>query len=656
MDPVRTAIMNNRFSAIVEEASAILHRTAHTTFVKLVQDYQCALATPEGEIFAYPNQSGVNVFIGLSLHAAIRRIAAGGIAPGDVFITNDPFGTDGMVTHLMDVTMIRPVFRNDQLIAFAWSFVHASDIGGAVPGSISPAFTEVFQEGLRVPPVRLYRRGELVPEVREIFLANSRIPEELWGDCQAMLAALASMDRRLAGLCDRYGVGIVCSGMQGVIAYAEAKARAAIARIPDGTWRFTDYIEGIGAGELTHVSCTMTVAGDSVELDYTGTDPQIPAAYNMVSGARTHPYVTMALLCYILSMEPEAPRNAGLLRPINSVSPRGTVLNAEFPAAGGARVASATRVYDAILGCLDQALPEGLAAAGPGSVGIIVVTAPDPKTGRNRVTTINPICGGSGARRGLDGVDGIDVRYSALRSVPAETTEIETRMVVRAYGNLPDSQAPGRWRSGAAIRIDLENRGHEATMVVRGLNRYELQPWGIRGGAPGRRCEVTLNPDTPEEKAVGKINVLKMQRGDVVRIVTPSGGGFGDPLERDAALVALDVRSGLMTPAHAEAVYGVSLDDAGVPDVRGQTVRRDASTPPAPADAFSLGAARLAYDRIWPPEVRSDLARRVLEAPASIRQPLLAAVRDTLTQRGEPVTNRALEAVLQDARRSLADS
>ena len=324
MDPVRTSIMNNRFTAIVEEASTILYRTAHTTFVKLVQDYQCALATADGDIFAFPSQSGVNVFIGLPLHAILEQIGKENLEPGDCIITNDPFSTDGLVTHIMDVHLFLPIFRDGELLALAWAFVHASDVGGAVPGSISPSFTEVFQEGIRIRPVKLYRRGELNTDVLNLFLDNCRIPDEVWGDFKAMLSAMKNMERRLNQLCDRYGVTDIQTGMQEVMQYADAKARSVIATIPDGTYSFADYLEGIEEGQHTYIKTTMRIQGDEAELDFTGTDPQIAAAYNFIIGDRTHPYVTLALTFYILSVEPDAPRNAGLQWPIRTMAPRGT--------------------------------------------------------------------------------------------------------------------------------------------------------------------------------------------------------------------------------------------------------------------------------------------------------------------------------------------
>lgn len=494
MDPIQTVIMTNRFNAVVEEASATLYRTAHTTFVKLVQDFQCALATPEGEIFAYPSHSGVNAFIGLSVSGGLAGIGRDNLEPGDVIITNDPFATDGMVTHLMDVSMIRPVFRDGALIALAWSFVHASDIGGAVPGSISPSFTEVFQEGLRVRPTKLYQRGELNEAIRNIFIDNSRISSELWGDFQAMIAALTSMDLRLNQLCDRYGVERVRDGMEASLALAESKARSVIRSVPNGTYAFSDYIEGMGENDFIHINAEMTVEDDRVIFDFTGTDPQVAAALNYVTGAKAHPYTLQAFLYFIMTREPEAPRNGGLLRALEVIAPRGTIINAEFPAAGGSRVTTSTRVYDVLLGCLNAALPDGLTAAGPGMSGVIVVSARAPRGGGNRVSVINPLCGGGGGRFCTDGADGVDSRSGYLRTVPAEVIEVETVMRVRRYALVADSQAPGEWHSGAAIALDLENTGAEAVMTVRGMNRFYFQAWGARGGSCGARGSVILQP------------------------------------------------------------------------------------------------------------------------------------------------------------------
>ncbi|WP_413732492.1 hydantoinase B/oxoprolinase family protein [Sodalis sp. RH20] len=647
MDPIQTVIMNNRFNAIVEEASVTLYRTAHTTFVKLVQDFQCGLATPAGEMFAYPSHNGVNAFIGLPIAGGLHGIGVEHLEPGDCIITNDPFSTDGMVTHIMDVSMVRPVFVGNELVALAWSFVHASDIGGAVPGSISPAFTEVFQEGLRVRPTKLYKRGQLDTAIRNIFIDNSRIADELWGDFQAMISALASMDKRLNQLCQRYGVAAVRAGMEASMALADAKARQVIRRIPDGDYPFADYVEGMSEGDFIHIHAVMRVRDERIVFDFSGTDPQVAAAFNYVTGARAHPYTLQAFIYYILTREPEAPRNAGLLRALEVIAPRGTVMNAEFPAAGGSRVTTSTRVYDVILGCLNAALADGLTAAGPGMSGVIVVSAKDPHGEGNRVSVINPLCGGGGGRFGLDGTDGVDSRSGYLRTVPAETIEAETVMRVKRYGLVTDSQAPGRWQSGAAIALELENTGPEAVMTVRGMNRFYFQSWGARGGQCGHLGSVLLNPGTDDERNLGKIDVLKMQRHDVVRLTSPSGGGFGDPFLRDPGQVAHDVRRGLVSVYNARASYGVAVDDSGRLDPDA-TARLRAGHSSVAHGLFTLGSARDRLDRVWPREIRAALAMSLMREERRLRQPLRLAVIKRLTAENRPVSLTMMAAVIAE--------
>ncbi|MCT4370780.1 hydantoinase B/oxoprolinase family protein [Yangia mangrovi] len=651
MDPVRTAVMGNRFSAIVEEASAIVHRTAHTTFVKLIQDYQCALATPEGEIFAYPTQSGVTVFVGMPLHTTLDRIGRENFEEGDIYIMNDPFYTDGLVTHMMDVTMLYPVFRDGELIAFGWSFVHASDIGGAVPGSISPEFKEFYQEGLRVRPIKLFRRGELNHDARNIFLDNSRIPDEMWGDFTAMISGMRSMDRRLNELCDRYGTNTVKQGMQDVIAFGEEKSRDIIRELPDGEFTFSDYVEAIEGDQHIHLCTTMRIKGDELELDFTGTDPQVAAAYNFIIGDRTHPYVTQALTYYLLTKDPNMPMNAGLLRPITTVAPRGTVVNAEPPAAMGSRVAAGTRLYDTLLGCLDQALNGGLMGAGAGMVGIIVCTARDRITGRRRVSTLNPIMGGGGGRNGVDGIDGADGRSGALRNIPTEIIEVETMIHMRSCTLVPDTQSPGMHRSGSSLLLEMENTDQEATFTVRGMDRFRFRPWGTRGGNPGRPCEVILNPGTEDERSIGKIKVLIMKKGEVLRIISPAGGGFGDPLERDPARVAADLRAEMLSPERARADYGVVLDTEGAVDMDATRALRDErrAAAAAPQGHFNFGPEREAYNAIWPQGMRALLATEVLKVPKSARRNVMDAAYASLGARGCAVDEAAIHAALDAA-------
>lgn len=646
MDPVRTAIMNNRLTAIVEEASAAIYRTAHTTFVKLVQDYQCALFNADGDMVAYPVMSGVNVFVGLSIKPILDVVGRETLKPGDVIITNDPFGSDGLVSHLMDITLLYPMFRDGKLVGVGWSFVHASDIGGAVPGSISPANTDVFQEGFRIRPAKLYDGGVFNPIIKSFIMDNSRIPNELWGDLQAMLSGLKSIGRRVDELCDRYGRDVVEQGMKDVIEYAEAKTRAVIEAIPDDSYSFSDYLEGIHEGQLAYFSVTLTVRGSEVEVDFTGTDPQLAAAYNMVTGATTHPYIIQCLYAFILTKDPLTPRNAGILRPIKAHAPRGTVLNAVMPASGGSRAASATRAYDVILGCINQILPEGLAAAGAGSPGIVVVTAPDPRTGRDRVNVISSVNGGGGGRNGVDGLDATEVRYSQ-RSVPVEIIELETPLIIRAVRSVPDSRRAGRYVGGAAFEYEIQNTSNRAIMTVRNMNRFVFAPWGFRGGEQGSLGRTTLNPGRPNERSIGKISVLELGPGDVVRLTSPSGGGFGDPLERDLSAVATEIEDGMLSPERAEQVYGVVFDEAGRIDEAETSARRQQSAKRELAN-FNFCAERLRHDYVWSISTRRELSSSSMKFELQVRSQLVGNVHRRMMAEGCPVTSQRLQEVVRE--------
>lgn len=647
MDPIRTAIMYSRFSAVVEEASSTLHRTAHTTFVKLVQDYQCALATPDGDIFAYPSGSGVTTFIGLPLHGVLRWLDFETLQPGDVILTNDPFASDGVVTHQMDVTMLRPIFREGRLIAFAWSFVHASDIGGAVAGSISPSFTECYQEGIRLRPVHLVKAGEINETVKNILFDNSRAADDVWGDMKAMLAAMASMDERLNALCDRFGTADVEAGMQDVMALAERKARNVIRDIPDGTYDFSDFVEGLGQGEYFQVRVAMTVHGDTADFDFTGTDPQMPSAYNFICGERPHPYIVQGLMNLILTRAPDAPKNAGLLRPMTMYAPRGSLINAELPAAMGSRVASGLRVYDAVIGCLNKALPDGLMAAGAGMAGIVVVNAVDPVTGKERVTVVNPICGGGGGRQIRDGIDGIDGRVGGLKSVPAEIVEAETVLRVRRFELLPDSQAPGKWRSGAAVVLELESTGINAQITARGMNRFHFRPWGVKGGQAGRLATISLTHADGTSEAIDRITVLPLREGDILTVETPAGGSYGPAFERDPSLVLADVEQGLVSADRARDDYGVVIVDGAVDQDATAHKRNSLRANAAPAGDIVFGDERLEFDHLRPEPVRIHLANRLLEENTPTRNQLVKAIQPDLSQRTEPLDIEAADALVQ---------
>jgi N-methylhydantoinase B len=650
MDAVQTEIMKNRLSSIVEEAAVLAYRTSHTTYVKQTQDFRVALASVRGEFFAVPIQTGVTSGVGSSVRPTVDAVGLETLVPGDVLITNDPFASGGLCTHTMDIHMIRPIFRGGKLLCFAWSFIHASDIGGAVPGSISPTNSEVYQEGLRLRPTKLVRAGAVVQDILNILQDNSRIPDDVWGDLQAMISAMTLLDRRVNELCDRVGEDAFHRGVVDVLDYAEAKSRAVIRALRDGRYSFADYLEGYG-GERDHIylQATLTIRGDEAEIDFSGSDPQAQAALNFNTTGHSHPFLALALTNYIQTVEPTIPINSGMQRPIHAHAPLGTVMNAAFPAAMGNRWVSVMRVYDVVMGCLSQAVPEGLAACGAGMAGIISAAWIDPATARRKVSVVEPFCGGSGGRRIKDGVDATDTMIGYLKSTPIESVEVDTPLVVRRHSLVPDTFGHGRYRGGAAICIELENRSIDTIVTVRGLDRFRFQPWGVRGGSCGRNGRTWMNPDTVREQELGKIRVLEMKRGDLLRMVSPSGGGFGDPLEREKERVAADVRGGLLSSAHALEAYGVVTTSDGVVDeaaTQAERARRAGLRRNAPQ--FALGAVRDDVERHWPNAASAALAEAVMASPAGLRPYLLAITRAALSDEPGPLTPERVRAKLRE--------
>lgn len=617
-------ILTNRFQAVVDEMAQVLFRTAHTVFVKETQDYGTVLVSPGGEVFAAPRRYGVLMMIGMPMADAIAAIGTD-IHEGDVFITNDPEATKGMVTHLSDVFLWKPVFHEGKLVCFAWTFIHMSDVGGRVPGSIAPSSTEIYQEGIRVPPRHLYRRGVLDQSFLDLFLTNTRTPDQNWGDMKACLAALATAERRVHELIRQYGVDDIRSGIPAVLDYAETQARRIIRHVPEGTYRFSDFIEAdmVGLG-LVRINLALTIRDGELFMDFTGTAPQVRAALNLPSYGRDGHWMLITALCnWLCTLEPSIAYNAGLVRPFKVKIPKGTIINPAPGAAYGARYSTSHKVCDVAIGALAQAVPNELPATDSGQGSILLVSVPNFATGGHKVSVIQPIVGGSGARPAEDGVDGTMVLLNFLKNVPTEVLEREMpEIVIRHYGLRPDSGGPGKYRGGTGIIIEFETRMPYTTVTSRSMERYIFPPPGRMGGSPGTTGYTLLNPGRAAERDIGKIDVLHLEPGDVLRIGTQGGGGFGDPLERPAEIVAEDVRNGFVSAASARRDYGVVLaadggvDEAATPDARAAIARARGWTG---VPAFSFGAARDRHYELWTDALYDALDREVAHLPPLAR-------------------------------------
>jgi N-methylhydantoinase B len=617
-DKILLEILNNHFSGIVEEMGYVIHRAAFTVFVKETWDFDAALVTPDGEIFSYPRDIGVTNMLGMHMGAAIDCID--NYEPGDVIVTNDPRSTLGMCTHLPDIMLFRPLFYEGRLMCFAWCFVHSSDVGGLVPGSIAPTAFDRFQEGLCIPPTKLLSRGVLNEELLRLILANCRIPEQNWGDMKALIAALTICERRVGQLVARHGADAIVAGIKSLLDYGEARAREVFASVPDGIYTFADYVEvDYVTPYHVRIKVKLTVSGSDLLLDFEGTDPQVRAALNLPSFGRTNQWIVLGIVNFLRTSDRALPLNRGILRSVSVRIPEGSLLNPSPVAASGVRHATGYRVADVVLGALSQAVPQSIPAAGAGGAAIVLLSHLDPTTGAYKVSVLQPIQGGCGARPSKDGIDGVNFNTGSLRNVPTESIEIEAPVFVRRY-MLADKVAAGAYRGGAPVVFEFKCLTAEAIVTARGMDRFKLRPYGRKGGAAGSLGETILDPGTPREESIGKIDILKLSAGQTVRITSPAGAGYGDPLARTPERVIKDILDGLVSAAEARDVYGVVPQDGGCDDAGTGALRQRLARPREETVEYVYGPERLAYEKSFPPALQDIAARLLAERPAAVRQ------------------------------------
>ena len=642
-------IIRNHYSAICCGMCSAIERTSYSSYVTESADFATGLITPDGEFFAYPKTAGVTIFMGLTLARTIAE--AGGnesMREGDIIITNDPYNTDGLSTHLPDVHVIKPVFADGKLLCYAWCFVHTADIGGSVPTSLTPKATDIQMEGLRIPPVRLYRAGQLAEDVRRIILTSSRQPQLLMGDIDSMMAAVNTAEARMHEAVAKFGADALRASQDDLIEQARERARKVLAAIPNGTYSFADYLDDDMESDVPIRLAVDASAHDGrVTLDFTRCDPQVGTAFNLITNGSHHPYIYQGLINFIISRDPFIPVNGGLTDPIEIIAPEGTVVNALYPAAGGLRHPVSVRLYNAVLGAFAQVVPELLQAAGGGQAAIVTLSVPDDAHGgAYRANVVEPMGGGGGGMCGADGVDGITHETGFLRNTPIESLEKRTDILVRRYELMPDSAGAGQWRGGNAIRLDFETLHARSLVGARGQERLRFAPWGLAGGEAGSCGKVVLNPNTPREQELSKIAMLPFEPGDVISFRSPAGGGWGNPKMRDAASVLADVRSGLLSIDAARKRYGVALRRAGgrlsVDEAATAKVRAAMSDA---APIYGFGPQREAYEREWTPQASDALAIGLRQLPVAERPAAKHAAHAAL-KRNRAVTFEDVEAWL----------
>jgi N-methylhydantoinase B len=488
---------------------------------------------------------------------AVKAAFAGHIDPGDVFILNDPF-QGGM--HLPDVFIFKPIFepkKDQKPIAWACTVCHQTDVGGRVPGSNASDSTEIYQEGLRIPPLKFYQRGERNETLFALIEKNVRVPVKVFGDLRAQLAACHIAEQAVLELAAHYGTEKLAGYMSELVDYTERMTRAAIRELPDGIYDFLDHIDddGIDVGRPIPLKVTIIKRGDTIHVDWTGTSPQVKGAIN-----NTLSYTKSASYCAIRSILPQnIPTNEGVFRAITVEAPPGTIANMVLPGACAARGLTGFRMVDCMFGALAKMLPDEVFAASDG--GNTGVSIGGYHADRTPFIYVDFTCCAWGARPYADGLDGNSHIYANMASQPIEVTETEQPLQITAYEFIQDAMGPGKFRGGAPFRREYKLLAKEAILQVRS-DRRDFRPFGLYGGSPGRPSMNYLNPDKDPAPLPSKLT-MTMRKGELFRHEVAGGGGWGDPLERDPALVLKDVLNEFVSLRSAREDYGVVL--AGKP-------------------------------------------------------------------------------------------
>jgi N-methylhydantoinase B len=545
LDPVRLEISRNRLESVAEEVGMALIRTSYSPNIKDRRDCSAGIYTRDGDLVAQAEHIPLHLgLMPILIRNALAAVGVDQLRPGDVLITNNPY-LGG--SHLPDTCVITPVHVDGGVIGVVANMAHHVDIGGIVPGSMAVHATEIFQEGVRIPPVHLIREGRLCEDIIQLLMANVRTVDKTRGDLMAQVAANQLGVRRLLEIIEDWGGDHFRTACTALIDYAERRTRAALAELPDGEASFTDYLEHTG-NERRDIEIAVRIHkhGDEITMDLTGTADQVAGAVNCSYA------IAQSCAAYVVKAvaDPTLPSNAGLMRPIRVLTRPGSLVHAQFPApVANGNTQTAQRVVDTLFGALQQIIPDRVPAASSGSMSIVTVGGYDPRTGRY-FSYIETCGGGQGALPDMDGADGVHTHMTNTRNTPCEVIEQEYPLRVRRYALANGTAGPGRFRGGHGLIRELELTAGYASAVV-ATARVHTRPWGLAGGEPGSpaRVHLTHRGCTTE---LGPMSRIDLEAGDVLMIQTAGGGGHGPVHERDADANAADVADGLAPAVHTQ--------------------------------------------------------------------------------------------------------
>ncbi|HUZ73250.1 MAG TPA: hydantoinase B/oxoprolinase family protein [Stellaceae bacterium] len=541
---------------IARELTLNMLRTGYSTIIKESQDFTFAIFDAAGRMVAQGIPQPLHIGPLAAQVGEIRRVFAGRIEPGDAFIVNHPYRA--CQNHATDITIISPLFAEERLVGFIGNIAHKPDLGGKVPGTNSGDATDLFQEGLLIPPLKLSRRGALNDDLYEMICANTRTPELTWGDINAQLNTNRYGLTKFAELFAKYGVATVLGCWEEWMAICERELRRAIAAVPDGLYGpETDWVDddGVELGRPYRIAAALEVKGDTLHF-ILDSDAQARGPINL------RPCVSRNFIecCVKIVFGPDLPVNDGLSRVVRvSYPPEGSLLNPRYPAPVNMYVRPSQVTTACIVRALARAVPGRVPAPGSASGGSISTAGRHPVTGRwYSHYEINT--GGSGARPDGDGVSAMDELVVNVMNTPVEAVESEFPVRVERYALVPDSAGPGRFRGGLGTRRDWRILGEESVMNIRS-DRFKFASPGVFGATPARPSRAALNPGTAEARSLtSKVAGLRLKRGDLLSWELAGGGGWGDPFTRDPALVQRDVRRGYVSLEAARRDYGVALE------------------------------------------------------------------------------------------------
>ena len=535
VDPITLEIISSALRSTTDETFVALTKSAYSTNIKERRDHSTAIMDPNGRLIAEAAQAlPIHIASMNGLVACLLEKFRGDIHEGDLFIANDPHTAGG--THLPDIGYALPVFVDGGLFGFVANVAHHADIGGMAPGSMAGGMSEIFQEGLRIPVIKLFRRGELQSDILDLLLLNVRVPEERRGDHYAQIAACRLGARRLLEVVDHYSAGVIRTAFDEIVARTERRLRAAIAEVPDGRYTFEDVMDGDGVETVDiPIRLEVVIAGDRAHFDFAGTSPQVKGNVNVTMNA------TRASVCYALKamLDPDVPNNEGVLAVAEIVAEPGTMLNAGFPAPVASRAHTCQRIIDVVLGAFRDALPDRVIGAANGANTTAVFAGTDPRSG-NGYLYLETLGGGMGGRVSKDGKDGVQVGITNTSNLPVEAIEQEYPLRVEEYSLVENSGGAGRHRGGMGLRRVVRPVDHDC--IFNGVGeRFRHRPWGVFGGEPGASGRFLLrDAGGAGTRLPDKCGEHRLARTEAVVIETPGAGGYGPPAERNPDRVAAD--------------------------------------------------------------------------------------------------------------------